>query len=588
MEKDDLELERQRIELERQKLELERNKLEFEKSKNEKIDVNNSISQKTSFNVIGIIASIALAISAFLPWAESNASGFGYSFSASASGMQTGHGIIVVICALACMALIFMRNKFVFIPGALAALIGFAAITGIGSFSSSYGGASVKAGFAIGPIITIISAVILTLSSLIKINSSGANAEDFVTIIKKYRFELLLFGASILVLIPLLNEIDSPHGFFDFIITLSLYFGIPAVIFRYFKMVYSFNVFLALGSYITLIFIQSILIRNVDSYLYSTFGSNMQESIINGRYWFKLLFYPLLILAAILDVRKIKGFNDEILVIKFGFVLKPLISLFFLFIPLVGYFGFYSLTRHYISTEDILNFEKNNSVLEGQWYFTDQDESQLFKLQFSNVSAHSNFDMTHQGILNCQVGYSIYNSENEDLGSGFIDTNIYYNSKLELPLKFASGLTVVYLKKDKMNIVLNYSDGSMLKTSCFKNPSLLTRKVERNTIKNFKTNLKGAYTGYFADGEITLWISSIDFKTGEVSGKNLFKGNERMLLGKVEFIKDFALFILKEPGDQEYDGVFEFKILQSDPERLDGYWRSNNGKLDREYVLYKQ
>jgi hypothetical protein len=587
MEKDDLEIERQRIELERQKLEFERSRLEFEKSKNKKEDGNISINQKTNFNILGLISSVILAVSSFLPWAESTASGFGASFSASASGMQTGHGIIVVICALACITLIFMRNKFVFIPGALAVIIGLTAITGMGSFTSSYGGASFKAGFAIGPILTIISSIIVTLSSLIKINSTGSNSEVFIALTKKFKFELLLFLASIFVIIPLLNEIDYPSGFFDFLITLGLYFGIPAFIFRYFKMTYSFNVILALGSYIIILFIQSILIRNVDSYLYSTFGDNMQESIFNGKYWFNLLLYPLLILAAIIDFRKIKGFNTQTLVNKTRFVLKPFISQFFLFIPLFGYFIFYSFSRHYITSEEIVNFEKNNSFLVGDWYFTNHDESKIFKLQFDNVSAHSNFDMTHEGVLNCQLEYSVNNLDNEQLWSGILDTNIYFNNKLELPLNFTSGLTVQNYKNDKIDIILNYSDGSSLKTKCFKSPNLLLSKVNGKMKKIFKSNLEGAYTGFFADGEITLWISKIDFKTGEVNGKNIFKGNERILKGKVEFINDFALFILKEPGDQEFDGVFEFKILESDPQCITGYWKSNTGELERDYVLKK-
>lgn len=588
MEKDDLELERQRIELERQKLEFERSRLEFEKSKNEKEDRNISIHQKTNFNILGLISSIVLAVSSFLPWAESTASGFGASFSATASGMQTGHGIIVVICALACITLILMHNKFVFIPGALAVLIGLAAITGMGSFTSSYGGTSVKAGFAIGPVITIISSIIVTLSSLIKINSTGANSEDFIGLIKKYRVELLLFVASIFVIIPLLNEIDYPNDIIDLIITLSLYFGVPALVFRYLKMSYSFNVILALGSYITVLFIQSILIRNIDSYLYSTFGNNMQESILNGEFWFKLLFYSLLLLVVIIDVRKIKGFNVEILANKARVFLKPFVSQYFLFIPLVGYFAFYSMTRHYISSEDLLNFEKNNSFLTGEWYYTDKDDSQLFKIEIGNVSAHSNFDMTHKGILNSQLGYTIYNSENDNLGSGFIDTNIYYNDKLDLPLSFSAGLTVNDFKKDKIEISLRYSDGSFLKTTCFKDPSSLISKIEGNKQNNFKANLKGSYSGYFSDGEIMLWIENIDFKSGQVNGKNVFKGNERLLKGTVEFFENSCFFVLYEQGDDEYDGVFEFKIFKDEPNKIDGIWRSNNGELERDYVLYKQ
>jgi hypothetical protein len=584
-ERENLELERQRIEIERQKLELERNKLEFEKSKNDATKNPNSSMTKSSFNITAMIFTVVLLVSAFLPWAESNASGFGASFSSSASGMQTGHGIIVIICALACITLIVLRNKFLFIPGILGVLIGIAAITGMGSFSASAGGASVRAGFAIGPIITILSSIIILLSSFIKLNSNGSNSLDLVSLMKKYKYELLLFIATIFILIPILSEMRLPSSFFNYLIKFIFFVGLPAAIFRYLKMSLSFNVILALGSYITILFIHSILIRNVDSFQYTTFGRNLDESIYEGKYWFKLLLYALLIFTIFIEVRKEKGYNNDSIMNKVQIVLKPYLSQFFLLVPLIGFFTFYTFTKHYITSEEIDNFEKENSYLSGDWYYTDESKSQLFTLHINDVSAHSNYDMTHKGIMNGSLSYIIYDSENMDLGSGSIDTNIYYSTKLQLPLSFNSGLIIQEFNGNQLKISLKYSDGTSLKAMCYKDKSKLKINVVKKKIEQNTPNLVGTYSGIFGDNEIILKIDDINQETLEVSGFNEVSGNARPLKGTVQVMENMYYFVLNEPGDDKYDGVFEFKIYMNSINSLEGTWNSNDGKLSRDFIL---
>ncbi len=587
-EREKLELERQLIEIERQKLELERNKLEFEKSKNEATQNSNSIANKTSYNITGIISSAVLLISAFLPWVESKGRGFGASFSASANGMQTGYGGLVIICALACITLIVIRNKFLFIPGALGALIGIAAITGMGSTSVSVGGVSGRFGFAIGPIISIVSSIIIVLSSLIKLNSNGTNSQDLGSLMKKYKFELLLLVATIFILIPMLSEIRVPSDFFNYLIKLIFFVGVPAAIFRYLKMPLSFNVILAIGSYITILFIFGILIRNVDSFQYKTFGSNFHDSIDEGTYWFKLLVYSLLLLTVFIEVRKEKGYNTDSIYTKVKFVLKPYMSQFFLFIPMIGFFTFYTFTKHYITSEEIDKFEKENSYLTGDWYYTDESKSQLYKLQINDVSAHSNFDMSHEGMMNGSLSYVIYDNENMDLGSGVIDTNIYYNAKIELPISFKSGLSITEFDGNQLKISIKYSNGTVLKTTCYKDQSKLKIPVVVKKEEQNMATLVGTYSGVFGDHEIILEIDNINEESLEVSGINTVSGKTRPLEGTVELIENIYYFVLNEPGNTKFDGVFEFKINKNSDTSLYGSWRSNEGGLERDYFLTKQ
>ena len=118
---------------------------------------------------------------------------------------------------------------------------------------------------------------------------------------------------------------------------------------------------------------------------------------------------------------------------------------------LLGYFAFYSFTKHYITSEEIENFEKENSYISGDWYYSDKSKTQLFKLHINDVSAHSNFDMSNQGMMNGTFSYIIYNSGNMDLGSGVIDTNMYYTAKIELPLNFSSGLKILDFNGNRLN-----------------------------------------------------------------------------------------------------------------------------------------
>ena len=102
-------------------------------------------------------------------------------------------------------------------------------------------------------------------------------------------------------------------------------------------------------------------------------------------------------------------------------------------------------------------------------------------------------------------------------------------------------------------------------------------------IKNFI----GVYTGAFGDNEIELEIISINPKTLSVTGSNSVAGNSRPLKGTIEILDNVCYFVLNEPGDDEYDGVFEFKIYKNSNTSLEGTWRSNDGTLTRDYRLYR-
>jgi hypothetical protein len=81
----------------------------------------------------------------------------------------------------------------------------------------------------------------------------------------------------------------------------------------------------------------------------------------------------------------------------------------------------------------------------------------------------------------------------------------------------------------------------------------------------------GTYMGTFGNYYIILKLESID-DYGMVKGYNVVNGNKRRVNG----IKQGNKFILNEPGDHEWDGIFDFKIEKGIAR---GTWRPNSPKL---------
>jgi hypothetical protein len=113
------EMSKEKLEFERQKLEFEKQKFEFTKNK-----TNSSSNSKGTLNIIGLILSLAILSSAFLPWITSseniNVNGFGqhYNSNASASISNPTASIFGIIC----LVLILVRFNYSWVGGVLALL----------------------------------------------------------------------------------------------------------------------------------------------------------------------------------------------------------------------------------------------------------------------------------------------------------------------------------------------------------------------------------------------------------------------------------------------------------------------------------
>jgi hypothetical protein len=99
--------------------------------------------------------------------------------------------------------------------------------------------------------------------------------------------------------------------------------------------------------------------------------------------------------------------------------------------------------------------------------------------------------------------------------------------------------------------------------------------------------LLGSYVGAFGDNKITLLITRAD--KDSVSGRSIVGGNDRPFAGTI-VKKDYTFYInAKEPGDDKYDGVFDFEIDESHPMNVNGIWKPNDiKKPTKTYALLRQ
>lgn len=86
--------------------------------------------------------------------------------------------------------------------------------------------------------------------------------------------------------------------------------------------------------------------------------------------------------------------------------------------------------------------------------------------------------------------------------------------------------------------------------------------------------LQGMYIGDFGGSDIRIILNYVS-KTN-VIGYNIHKGLQRNLSGKVKRSGDSVTVYMAEPGDHEFDGVFELLFIGENPTPK-GTWKSNSG-----------
>ena len=95
----------------------------------------------------------------------------------------------------------------------------------------------------------------------------------------------------------------------------------------------------------------------------------------------------------------------------------------------------------------------------------------------------------------------------------------------------------------------------------------------------------GYWVGKFGKNMINIIISDMEDNT--VSGYSVCAGNYRALKGTVTVGQSTTSFVLNEPGDDQYDGKFEFTIDIGN-NKLKGTWTPFSGKSAKSYTLNKR
>lgn len=105
-------------------------------------------------------------------------------------------------------------------------------------------------------------------------------------------------------------------------------------------------------------------------------------------------------------------------------------------------------------------------------------------------------------------------------------------------------------------------------------PAVEKAKFELNN-ENLDT-LIGVYVGDFGGNDIRIVLTHIG--KSHVVGYNVFKGLRRNISGTYKNLGDTIQLIVSEPGDNQYDGIFQLEIYPEDFKGK-GIWAANSGKL---------
>lgn len=107
-----------------------------------------------------------------------------------------------------------------------------------------------------------------------------------------------------------------------------------------------------------------------------------------------------------------------------------------------------------------------------------------------------------------------------------------------------------------------------------------------NWVGDFVATEHNTTNSFVHINKINLLIKKIE--NNRVIGKSIVAGNARTVSGTMNENEGKFQFILNEPGDDKYDGTFDFKIIG---DTLSGIWKSFDKKLsvtERSFKLIKQ
>ena len=120
-----------------------------------------------------------------------------------------------------------------------------------------------------------------------------------------------------------------------------------------------------------------------------------------------------------------------------------------------------------------------------------------------------------------------------------------------------------------------------------KDTDSLTARVNTIPAINMMETLLGSFVGPFGDNKITLLITKI--KGDSVAGRSVVGGNDRPFAGTFSQNGSKYIFTAAEPGDDKYDGIFNFEIDAARPNVVAGSWKPNDvNRPEKTYSLERK
>jgi len=101
-----------------------------------------------------------------------------------------------------------------------------------------------------------------------------------------------------------------------------------------------------------------------------------------------------------------------------------------------------------------------------------------------------------------------------------------------------------------------------------KNDNSIVLKGEATSVMD--VNLLGSFVGNFGDNKITILITKAT--SDSVAGRSIVGGYDRPFSGTVNRSKDAYTISVREPGDEQHDGIFNFSINAKTPDEVKGNW----------------
>jgi hypothetical protein len=515
----------------------------------EKGNLNNKKFYWSFLSVSSLIFLGLSIISLFLPWvkARSSASGFGQTISWSSNsfpGIMTVEGGVAFLLLICSGVFLFKRKFWAYTLSLLSLIISILLIYRLdnvgSSYSSSYGSASAEFKFEFGSIAFIVSTLLYTLFCVCFVHNNRTKTKmDEAT---KRGYLIAINIILLLINIPIIKSFNIYFKYFnDDIFLFLLLPGLSIFLLHKLNYKYAFRYYFTGFALILAI-----------ALFYLAFdqkSENIIDSISLSYLIFKIIFiisFWIIFIYEIIQFRKSETMNNIWIN-----VFKPIYLLLTFIISFLSSFIYFSLTRHYVTESEKNNFVKDNSFLNGNWYFLSKDSMSIYKLNIK-FNAYSDYN---NGEIDFSYTSYIYKDEIQLSENGVMNysSKQNYQYKQKLPLNFNNTLVINEFKSNEISGDFK-ENGTTINFVASNNPEKFLNLISYNKLFN----------------DINQIVLSINSLTKDTIFENEYYQTQQFSNGDIYY---------GEVSNNQRNGFGKYYYSETGDYYI-GYWRENekNGK----------